>query len=84
VASGVLGGPSQLPPAPRRNRVPRYGFYGAEDWMARYLFALRHLDHDDLDNEPEGMDLPDDNTAREFALKIIRVLVQNGDENWEG
>jgi hypothetical protein len=52
--------------------------------MARYLFALRHLDHDDLDNEPEGMDLPDDNTAREFALKIIRVLVQNGDENWEG
>ena len=52
--------------------------------MPRYLFVLHHLDHDHPDNEPVGMDLRDDNTAREFALKIIRGLVQDEDEKWEG
>jgi hypothetical protein len=42
--------------------------------MPRYRFGLRHLDHSELDDEPEGIDLPDDNTAREFARKIIRGL----------
>ena len=52
--------------------------------MPRYQFGLRNLDHSELDDEPEGIDLPDDNTACEFALKIIRGLVQKGDdwENW--
>ena len=36
--------------------------------MPRYRFGLRHLDHSELDDEPEGIDLPDDNSAREFAL----------------
>lgn len=52
--------------------------------MPRYLFVLRHPAHDAPDNEPVGMDLSDDNTAREFAVKIIRGLVQDEDENWEG
>ena len=52
--------------------------------MPRYLFALRHSDHDDLDNDPDGMDLADDVTAREFAVKIIRGLLESPDENWKG
>jgi hypothetical protein len=42
--------------------------------MPRYLFALHHSDHDDLDNDPDGMDLADDVTAREVAVKIIRAI----------
>lgn len=51
--------------------------------IPRYLFVLRHLDYDDLDNDPDGVELPDDVTAREFALKIIRGLLDSG-ENWKG
>jgi hypothetical protein len=51
--------------------------------MPRYLFALRHSDHDDLDNDPDGVELPDDVTAREFAVKVIRGLLESG-ENWKG
>jgi hypothetical protein len=62
----------------------RADFTARRDRMPRYLFVLRHPDHETPDNEPVGMDLSDDNTAREFALKIIRGLVQDEDEKWEG
>jgi hypothetical protein len=52
--------------------------------MPRYLLAVRHLDHDSLADELEGVQLPDDPAAREFALKVMRGLMQIEGENWEG
>jgi hypothetical protein len=53
--------------------------------MPRYLLSVRHFDNDYLVvEEPEGVQLPDDAAAREFALKVMRGLVQIEGENWEG
>jgi hypothetical protein len=46
-------------------------------YMPRYLFVLRHADHDALDDDPDGMELAEDVTAREFAVKIIRGLFEH-------
>jgi hypothetical protein len=53
--------------------------------MPRYRFDVRHLDDGEyLEDNPAGVELPDDAAAREFALKVMRRLVEGGDDDWEG
>ena len=52
--------------------------------MPRYLFAVRHPALDDVEDDPAGMELPDDAAAREFAVKVMRRLAQRREDNWEG
>jgi hypothetical protein len=52
--------------------------------MPRYLFAVRHFDNDYLVDEPEGVQLSDDDAARAFALMVMCGLLQIEEENWEG
>ena len=46
--------------------------------MPRYLFAVRHPAFDDVEDDPAGMELPDDAAAREFAVKVMRRLAAQG------
>ena len=39
--------------------------------MPRYVFDVRHLDDLCLEDNPAGVELPDDLAAREFALKVM-------------
>jgi hypothetical protein len=52
--------------------------------MPRYLFAVRHPAFDDVEDDPAGMELPDDAAAREFAVKVMRRLAQRKEDNWDG
>jgi hypothetical protein len=52
--------------------------------MPRYQFDVRHLDGDYLEDDPAGVELPDDVAAREFSLKVMRGLVDSLDEDWTG
>jgi hypothetical protein len=53
--------------------------------MPRYRFDVRHLDDGEyLEDNPAGVELPDDAAAREIALKVMRRLVEGGDDDWEG
>ena len=46
--------------------------------------AVRHPAFDDVEDDPAGMELPDDAAAREFAVKVMRRLAQRKEDNWEG
>ena len=52
--------------------------------MPRYVFAVRHFAYADLQDDADGMELPDDAAAREFAAKVMRGLVRHQEEDWEG
>jgi hypothetical protein len=53
--------------------------------MPRYHFDVRHLeDGDYLEDNPAGVELPDDAAAREFALNVMRGLADSLDEDWTG
>jgi hypothetical protein len=52
--------------------------------MPRYLFDVHHFDGDYLEDNPAGVELPDDAAAQEFAFKVMRGLVQSLDEDWTG
>jgi hypothetical protein len=52
--------------------------------MPRYLFDVCHLDDDYLEDNPAGVELPDGAAARDFALKVMRGLVDSLDEDWAG
>jgi hypothetical protein len=47
--------------------------------MPIYRFAVHHWRDD-----PEGIELPDDKTARELARQIIRDLKKNDEARWRG
>jgi hypothetical protein len=51
--------------------------------MPLYLFAVRHF-VDCLEDDLGGVELPDDAAANEFALKVMRGLVQKEEDNWNG
>jgi hypothetical protein len=52
--------------------------------MPRYLFAVRHPACLDLEDDPGGVELPDDAAARDFAVKLMRALAQHEDHEWDG
>jgi hypothetical protein len=45
---------------------------------------VRHFADDCLEDEPDGVELPDDAAAREFALKVMPGLVQKEEDDWNG
>jgi hypothetical protein len=49
--------------------------------VPRYHFNIR--DHEDFDDE-DGMILPDDGTAREHAINIMRELQKDDEASWAG
>ena len=47
--------------------------------MPRYLFDVHHFDGDYLEDNPAGVELLDDAAAWEFAVKVMRGLVERLD-----
>ena len=52
--------------------------------MPRYLFDVRRLGDEYLEDNPAGVELLDDAAAWEFAVKVMRGLVESLDEDWTG
>jgi hypothetical protein len=52
--------------------------------MPRYVFDVRHLDGDYLEDNLAGVELPGDAAAWDFAAKVMRGLLESLEEDWTG
>jgi hypothetical protein len=53
-------------------RLPRFGFLTRRIECRANLFDVRHFEGAYMEDDPAGVELPDDAAAREFGLKVIR------------
>ena len=49
--------------------------------MPRYHFAVKDAARYD---DPDGTEMPDDATARDYAIRIIREVQHGEEHNWTG
>jgi Domain of unknown function (DUF6894) len=52
--------------------------------VPRYKLVVHHSAYAALEDDEAGTELPNDAAAREFAAKVMRGLVDQGDDDWHG
>ncbi len=52
--------------------------------MPRYQLVVRHFAYADVEDNEAGTELPNDAAAREFAAKVMRGLLDQREDDWNG